>query len=47
MSIRFAAASDCAAMLAIYAPYIETTITFMQAFIFCMLTMMFISTAAE
>lgn len=30
MSIRFAAASDCAAMLAIYAPYIETTITFEQ-----------------
>ncbi len=30
MSIRFASASDCAAMLAIYAPYIETTITFEQ-----------------
>lgn len=30
MFIRFAAASDCAAMLAIYAPYIETTITFEQ-----------------
>ena len=31
MSIRFASPSDCAAMLAIYAPYIETTITFEQA----------------
>lgn len=30
MSIRFASPSDCAAMLAIYAPYIETTITFEQ-----------------
>lgn len=30
MPIRFAAASDCAAMRAIYAPYIETTITFEQ-----------------
>lgn len=28
--IRFAAPDDCAAMLAIYAPYIETTITFEQ-----------------
>ena len=28
--IRFAKPDDCAAMLAIYAPYIETTITFEQ-----------------
>lgn len=30
MAMRFAKASDCAAMLKIYAPYIETTITFEQ-----------------
>ena len=31
MSIRFAKPNDCQAMLAIYAPYINTTITFEQA----------------
>ena len=31
MSIRFAEPDDCAAMLAIYAPYIKTTVTFEQA----------------
>lgn len=31
MSIRFASPDDCAEMLAIYAPYIKTTITFEQA----------------
>lgn len=31
MSIRFAVPDDCRAMLAIYAPYIDTTITFEQA----------------
>ena len=31
MSIRFAKTDDCAAMLAIYTPYIKTTITFEQA----------------
>ena len=31
MSIRFASPADCRAMLDIYAPYIETTITFEQA----------------
>lgn len=30
MPIRFAVPGDCAAMLAIYAPYIDTTITFEQ-----------------